>query len=221
MDKYFYQILGGIELLGMAVYLGMLIWFVIEYTNFSDNNYNPKNDEETLGIEYDFGAVSGILFGLGISSFVIYTLGGILFMIPTKKDGVSGLDNSINHKILLLTTSILTGLFSAVLVANGIVSIDNQRIANKNYDDDQKQTARDNLKYNKVPYLTCGISSLVAGSAGIIVMITLISYFYVMHPKPPPPTPPPPPKVDVVTQPPDFLKRRKLEPSWAETTKIQ
>jgi len=206
LDRNFYNILGALELIGMAVFLGMSIWFYIFYSDFTIKNYDPRLEETVLGITYDFDAITVVFIAFSLISFITYTVGGALFLMK-KGPGMN-----VNHKTLLLSTSIITGILSIGLIANGILSLENNSKIKKTYDDEEKQIARDLLKFSQVPYTELGITSLVSGVVGLILMITLISYFYIMLPKPPPQPVPVKKQPTVVKQGPDFLKRGKIKP---------
>lgn len=202
LDGWFYHILGGLELLGFFVFAGLCGWFYNEYVKFLNKDFNPSGNEKTLKIDYNFDTIGAVFMAFSTIAIITYLVGGALFFSRI----------SVNETALLLSTSIITGICSVILVANGGMSLENHSKIKKNYESGtDDQDAKETLQEKKIPYMDMGISSLVSGIVGILIMITLLSYFYLMYPKPPP-SPPPPPPAPLPPQEPDYLGRRNLVP---------
>jgi len=172
--RHHHLVLGFLEMLGVLIMIGFGIWFYVTYVGFVNQNYNPNGDEKKLGIDYDFDAIGVTFIVFSSLSILVYLIGGAIFFINS---GV--MLEKLNYKANLLSTSILTALFGVASIVNGGFSLNAYYKINQNYSSDEKQNAKDSLRENGIPYLDLGLASLIAGILEILLMIVLISYYFI------------------------------------------
>lgn len=168
-----------IEMISLFTLIGFGVWFALTYIRFTNRSYNPTSDEKTIGIDYNFQAITTIYIVINVISVIVYAVCGGVTLVEVGVEKAT------------LSAAIITGILSIVLFLNGGMAYDAQNKLDNNYTDSNQQTAVNNLNQRNIPYDNLGASSFASGSVQFAMMIVILCYYYlvVVEDKPPIPSP--------------------------------
>lgn len=169
------MILGLICMLATLIIISMGVWFFLEWFKLDRKRFDPTSDEQKINIQYGYMDSVYVFIPMLIISFLTYIIGGsILLSSEIKTD----------HKTLVLCVSIIPAVISIIFFLNAGISFQNSNDVKKNYTDSTKQSSANQLKDKGVPYVETGVTSLIIAIVEVIVMASLLGYFYMRVPEP-------------------------------------